>query len=45
MNQADVKMLREQCDRALKKSALAQKTIAKLPLHVAISGSEDYEPR
>ena len=45
MNQADVKALREQCDRALKKSALARDTIALLPLRVTISGSEDYEPR
>ena len=45
MNQADIKVLREQCDRAPKKSALARDTIASLPLRVTISGSEDYEPR
>ena len=44
MNQADVKILRDQCDRALKKSTLAHDTIAALPLRVTISGSEDYEP-
>lgn len=45
MNQPDVKALRDQCDRALKKSALAQETMAKLPFRVTVSGSEDYEPR
>ena len=45
MNQTDVKALRDQCDRALKKGALAQETIAKLQFRVTISGSEDYEPR
>ncbi len=45
MNQADIKILRDQCDRALKKGALARDTIASLPLRVTISGSEDYEPR
>lgn len=45
MNQADVDALRQQCERALKKSSLAQETISALPLRVTISGSEDYEPR
>lgn len=45
MNQADLHTLRDQCDRALKKGALARATIAALPLKVTISGSEDYEPR
>jgi hypothetical protein len=45
MNQADVESLRQQCEKALKKSALARDTIAGLPLRVTISGSEDYEPR
>ena len=45
MNQADINTLREQCDRALKKGALARDTIATLPFTVTISGSEDYEPR
>jgi hypothetical protein len=45
MNQADVEFLREQCDRALKKSILARDTLDRLPLRVTISGSKDYEPR
>lgn len=45
MNQADVELLKQQCDRALKKSLLAQETIGALPLRVTISGSEEYEPR
>lgn len=45
MDQADVESLRDQCDRAIKKSTLARDTIAKLPLHVTISGSKDYEAR
>jgi len=45
MNQADINTLREQCDRALKKGALARQTISALPFSVTISGSEDYEPR
>ncbi|WP_406698246.1 hypothetical protein V5E97_05255 [Singulisphaera sp. Ch08] len=45
MNQADIKTLKEQCDRALKKGALARETIATLPFTVTISGSDDYEPR
>ena len=45
MNQADVESIRQQCERALKKSALARDTIARLPLRVTISGSDDYEPR
>ena len=44
MNQADVEFLKQQCERALKKSLLAKKTIGALPLQVTISGSEDYEP-
>jgi len=44
VNKADVEALRQQCDRALKKSALARETMEKLPLRVTISGSEDYEP-
>jgi hypothetical protein len=45
MNQADVKSLSEQCERALRKSALARDKIASLPLRVTVSGAEDYEPR
>jgi hypothetical protein len=44
MNQEDIKILKDQCDRALKKGALARDTISSLPLRVTISGSEDYEP-
>jgi hypothetical protein len=45
MNQADVESLRQQCERALRKSVLAQETVGALPLRVTISGSKDYEPR
>lgn len=45
MNQADIEFLKQQCERALKKSGLAKETIEALPLRVTISGSEDYEPR
>lgn len=41
MDQADVETLREQCVRALKKSALAREAMVALKIPVAVAGSEN----